>query len=642
MRVEPRVCTTEKILFAKKSMNRSYKYDIAVIGGGHAGLEAAAAASRVGKKHGLSVCLITLKLKDIGTLSCNPSIGGVGKGIIVKEVDALDGIMPKAIDNSGIHFKILNSSKGPAVWGHRAQADRKLYRSSAFEIITSPEYSENLDIIEGEVIDIKFQGSTISGVQLSDKFIQCKSVVITAGTFLNGIMHVGNKTTAGGRLGDDSSIKLSETLCSLGLKLGRLKTGTPARIKKDSIDYSLTEVQPGDVPPQPFSFMTDKIAVKQIDCHIAYTNEATHEIIRNNISKSAMYSGKISSTGPRYCPSIEDKITRFADKSRHQIFLEPEGLDSNLVYPNGISTSLPSSVQDAFIRSVAALKDCVISQYGYAVEYDYVDPRQLSKSLELLSVPGLFLAGQINGTTGYEEAAGQGLIAGANAALKVANREPFVLDRSTSYIGVMIDDLTTFGAPEPYRMMTSRAEFRILLRPDNAHARLTELAHSNGLISDARYNKYLMYKKQHLELIHKLEKTKVTVAQINNKFNAGFSDKNEVVSLAKILSTPQASHSWIADYIDCNQYSNGIVHSVRVELLYASYKKRLDADIKLLKAEQHMQIPADIEYDAIKSLSNEMREKLKQFKPSNISEAKKIPGITPTAIVAIQVYLRRC
>lgn len=623
-------------------MSKICKYDIAIIGGGHAGVEAAAAAAKVGKKHNLSVCLITLKLRDIGTLSCNPSIGGVGKGIIVKEVDALDGIMPKAIDSSGIHFKVLNSSKGPAVWGHRAQADRKLYRNAAFKLITSQEYSDNLDIIEGEVIDIKIEGSKICGVQTANKFIECKSAVITTGTFLNGIMHVGDKTTAGGRLGDNSSIKLSQTLYNLGLNLGRLKTGTPARIRKDSINYSLTEIQPGDIPPQPFSFMTSQIDVPQIDCHIVYTNERTHKIIRDNISKSAMYSGKISSTGPRYCPSIEDKITRFTDKPRHQIFLEPEGLDNNLVYPNGISTSLPSSVQDVFIRSVDALKDCVISQYGYAVEYDYVDPRQLSKSLELKRVPGLFLAGQINGTTGYEEAAGQGLIAGANAALKVANQEPFILDRSTSYIGVMIDDLTTFGAPEPYRMMTSRAEFRILLRPDNAHTRLTQLAYSYGLISDDRYHKYISYKEQCSSLLKKLEKTKVSIAEINSKFNAGFSNKNEVVTLAKILSTPQASDGWIEDYIDSNQYTKAVIHGVRVELLYASYKKRLDADIKLLKAEQHMQIPIDIEYDSIKSLSNEMREKLKQFKPSNISEAKKIPGITPAAVIAIQVYLRRC
>lgn len=613
-------------------------YNIVVIGGGHAGIEAACAAARIGKKHNLSVCLITMKLENIGTLSCNPSIGGVAKGIIVKEVDALDGVMPRITDKAGIHFKVLNSSKGPAVWGHRAQADRNLYRKAALEALQSAEYS-NLTIIEDEVLDIEFVNGKVHAVKAKNRTIKCGAAVITTGTFLNGTMHVGNRVSEGGRQGDASSNKLSSTLLSLGLKLGRLKTGTPARIAQSSINYNLIEAQEGDSIPRPFSFMNERIEVPQIACHITYTNEKTHKIIQDNIHKSAMYSGKISSTGPRYCPSIEDKITRFADKNRHQIFLEPEGLDSNLVYPNGISTSLPQDVQDAFIKSITGLENCEIIQHGYAIEYDYVDPRQLHKTLEVKSVPGLFLAGQINGTTGYEEAAGQGLIAGANAALKVAGCAPFVLNRSTSYIGVMIDDLTMFGAPEPYRMMTSRAEFRILLRPDNAHQRLTELANSFGLISENRYNRYLQYKKQCINLMRELEAVKVSVEEVNLKFGTSFAGENKKITLAKLLSMPSAVNNWASEFLS-TEYPQIVLEGVRVNLLYESYRKRLESDIRILESDQNIQIPEDINYNGIKSLSNEMREKLKAMRPTNIAEMKKIPGVTPAAVVAVQIYIK--
>ena len=621
-------------------------YDVLVVGGGHAGLEAAAAAARIGA----TVGLVTLEGGNIGELSCNPSIGGVAKGIIVREVDALDGLMGRIIDKAGIHFKMLNSSKGPAVWGPRAQADRKLYKEHALKILS--EY-DNIEIIESEVLDLIMDDAEVKGVVTSQGSIASKSVVITTGTFLGAKMYVGNKTTEGGRYGERAANQLGITLKNLDLKLGRLKTGTPARILRSSIRYDLTEEQPGDTKPVPFSFMTDKVEVTQIKCHVVYTNSATHQIIEDNINKSAMYSGQITGAGPRYCPSIEDKVTRFANKSRHQIFLEPEGLDSDLVYPNGISTSLPADVQEAFIRSVDALKDCVIEQYGYAVEYDFVDPTQLKKTLELKDFKGLFLAGQINGTTGYEEAAGQGLVAGANAALRALkpDQEPdFILDRSSSYIGVLIDDLTTLGTQEPYRMMTSRAEFRILLRPDNASQRLTEYGSGFGLIAEKRLKKFQEFKALSQSLDSLLAKAMVSVEKINEKFSTNFADSNAKISMRKLFSIPQSRSVWLHELLKEGGYAEiqkiveanpSIFDCVNIELIYSSYSKRLEHDIKLLKAEQDIEIPDDIEYAQIGSLSNEVREKLASNRPANIAEIRKIPGITPTAVVALQIYLKK-
>ncbi|MBY0580756.1 MAG: tRNA uridine-5-carboxymethylaminomethyl(34) synthesis enzyme MnmG, partial [Rickettsiales bacterium] len=457
-------------------------YDVIIIGGGHAGVEAATAACRIGAK----TCLITKSKDDLGELSCNPSIGGVAKGIIVREIDALDGIMSKVIDKSGIHFKVLNKSKGPAVWGPRAQADRDLYKENIQKILFN---YKNLDVVYDVVDDIIISNGKASGIICGEIKIISNSVVITSGTFLNGVIHIGSTKYNAGRFGEKSITVLAEKLKSYKFNIGRLKTGTPPRILKQSINWEILEKQLGDETPQPFSDLTESISQNQIPCYITYTNENTHKIIEKNLAQSAIYSGNITSIGPRYCPSIEDKVVKFRDKIRHQVFLEPEGLRSDLIYPNGISTSLPQNIQEEFVRSISGLEQAKFIRYGYAIEYDFIDPRELEETLESKKIENLFFAGQINGTTGYEEAAGQGLIAGANAALKLQNKK-FVLSRSDSYIGVMINDLVNFGTKEPYRMMTSRAEYRIKLRSDNASERLTAIGNQYGLITTEKLKNY--------------------------------------------------------------------------------------------------------------------------------------------------------
>ncbi len=598
-------------------------FDVAVIGGGHAGCEAAAAAARLGAR----VCLITMSFSNIGQMSCNPSIGGVAKGIIVKEIDALDGLMAKAIDMACIHYKTLNDSKGPAVWGPRAQADRELYASAIQSLITS---FKNIKIIESEVIDIDITNSEARGLTItSGEYIAARSVVVTTGTFLSGKMFIGTKTFAGGRYGELPSTKLPEKLKEYGVQTFRLKTGTPARIEMNSIDFSAVEVQSGDAIPQPFSYMHNKVHVKQIDCYITRTNADTHSIIKDNITKSSMYSGMISGVGPRYCPSIEDKIVRFASKESHQIFLEPEGLNSNIIYPNGISTSMPSEVQDQFIRTIPGFSHANIIRYGYAIEYDCIDSTSLLQTLESKNIKSLFFAGQINGTTGYEEAAGQGLIAGANAVLKHDGKE-FVLSRSEAYIGVMIDDLVSLGVSEPYRMMTSRAEFRISLRPDNADERLHPIGRTAGLISEQRHKVF----QENLDKACQLE---ALCANECLSFDPDFEDR----VILKSIQDPKFSIAHLYKHFKGLSYSKFILQKVYARHLYKVYEERQRIDIAALQEDFNLKIPADIIYKEVPSLSSEAVERLNSSQPRNITELKKIKGLTPASILIVKRYVKK-
>jgi len=609
-------------------------YDVIVVGGGHAGIEAAAASARSGAK----TLLVTKSIENLGELSCNPSIGGVAKGTIVREVDALDGIMGRAIDLSSIHSKILNESRGPAVYGLRAQADRKLYKEAIRSIIIS---YKNLDIKYCSVSSLIIEKNSVKGVLLEEGgAIHSNSVVLTTGTFLNGHILIGEKKTPAGRFGEPPSYGITEKLKEFSLNMSRLKTGTPARIRRNTINYEATEVQPGSIPPIKFSYLTDQIKVPQIDCHITFTNEVTHQIISDNLHKSPMYSGLIKAIGPRYCPSIEDKIYKFKEKTRHQIFLEPEGLDNDLVYPNGISTSLPEEIQELFIRSIKGLEDCEIVRFGYAIEYDFVDPRELKPTLEVKKIKGLYLAGQINGTTGYEEAAGQGLVAGANAALNFKGKE-LILKRSNSYIGVMVDDLIRHGASEPYRMLTARAEFRIVLRADNADIRLTEIGFQSGLVSDERYRKY----KERVEDLSQnrelLSSKRISPNQLLNNHNIKISMDGKLRSALDLLTFPNIKIQEIKNiWPEIELIPSDILNLLEIDAKYSSYIKRQEEDLKLLDRYDQIKIPLDIDYKSMSFLSNEVKEKLIKNTPHNLLEAYQIQGVTAAALSALAVYLK--